>query len=122
MPPGPGIFSKLIRSYALDALDASLAKETEAKAPSAEDAAGFLDRVGQASMETFPAVGEGEDIRISAQNLTGAALANKDRVVHLSAFHLDEEVFSGLTWDPLSRWARDRRARRTDSAARKESA
>jgi hypothetical protein len=116
------LFPKLIRSYALDALDASLAKETEAKVPSAEGAAGFLDRVSRASMETFPAVGEGEDVRISAQDLTGAALANKENVVHLCAFHLDEEINSGLTWDPLSRWARDRRARRTDNATRKESA
>ncbi len=116
------LFPKLIRSYALDALDASLAKETEAKVPSAEDAAGFLDRVSRAGMETFPAVGEGEDVRISAQDLTGAALASKERVVHLCAFHLDEEIHSGLSWDQFWRLTRDQRARRTDNKTRKESA
>jgi hypothetical protein len=84
------LFPKLIRSYALDALDASLAKETKAKAPSAEDAAAFLDVVTRAKLETFPAVGEGEDLRLSAPDLTGAALAKKERVVHLSAFRLVE--------------------------------
>jgi hypothetical protein len=84
------LFPKLIRSYALDALDASLAKETEAKAPSAADAAGLLNRVIRAKLETFPAIGEGEDLRLSARGLTGAALAKKERVVHLSAFCLGE--------------------------------
>lgn len=82
------LFPKLIRSYALDALDASLGKETEAKAPSAEDAAEFLNGVTRAKLETFPAIGEGEDLRLSARELTGAALAKQDRVVHLSAFRL----------------------------------
>ena len=44
------LFPKLIRSYALDALDASRGEETEAKAPSAEDAVGIPEsgRPGQA--------------------------------------------------------------------------
>lgn len=82
------LFPKLIRSYALDALDASLAKKREEKAPSAEDAAEFLNVVTRARQETFPAIGEGEDLRLSAGDLTGAALAKKERVVHLSAFRL----------------------------------
>jgi hypothetical protein len=84
------LFPKLIRSYALDALDASLAKETETKAPSADDAAEFLNVVARAKLETFPAIGEGEDLRLSARDLTGAALAKKERVVHLSAFRLGD--------------------------------
>jgi hypothetical protein len=84
------LFPKLIRSYALDALDASLGKETEAKAPSAADATEFLEGVTRAKLETFSAIGEGEDLRLSARDITGAALAKKERVVHLSAFRLDE--------------------------------
>jgi hypothetical protein len=86
------LFPKLTRSYALDALDASLAKETETKAPSADDAAEFLNVVARATLETFPAIGEGEDLRLSARDLTGAALAKKERVVHLSAFRLGEST------------------------------
>jgi hypothetical protein len=84
------LFPKLIRSYALDALDASLGKETETKAPSADDAAEFLNVVARAKLETFPAIGEGEDLRLSARELTGAALAKKERVVHLSAFRIGD--------------------------------
>ncbi len=86
------LFPKLIRSYALDALDASLAKETESKVPSAADAAEFLEAVTRAKQETFPAIGEGEDLRLSAHDLTGAALASRERVVHLSAFRLAEDA------------------------------
>ncbi len=82
------LFPKLIRSYALDALDASLVKQTEAKAPSVADAMEFLNGITRARLETFPAIGEGEDIRLSSVGLTGAALAKKERVVHLSAFRL----------------------------------
>jgi ARG and Rhodanese-Phosphatase-superfamily-associated Protein domain len=84
------LFPKLIRSYALDALDASMAKKPVAKIPSAEDAFEFLNRVGRAKQENFPAIGEGEDIRFSEGDLTGAALSKKGHVVHLSAFHLAE--------------------------------
>ena len=84
------LFPKLIRSYALDALDASLGKETEAKIPSAADAAEFLEGVTRAKLETFPAIGEGEDLRLSSGGLTGAALATKERVVHLSAFRIGD--------------------------------
>jgi len=84
------LFPKLIRSYALDALDSSLAKETETKAPSADDAAEFLNFVTRAKLETFPAIGDGEDLRLSARELTGAALAKKERVVHLSAFRIGD--------------------------------
>lgn len=98
--PAPGIippaarklFPKLIRSYALDALDASLAKETETKASSADDAAEFLNFVARVKLETFPAIGEGEDLRLSSGGLTGAALTKKERVVHLSAFRIAEST------------------------------
>ncbi len=86
------LFPKLIRSYALDALDASLVKQTDTTAPSAADAMEFLAGVTRAKLETFPAIGEGEDIRLSSVGLTGAALAEKERVVHLSAFRLDESA------------------------------
>jgi hypothetical protein len=33
---------------------------------------------------------EGEDLRLSARGLTGAALAKKERVVHLGAFCVGE--------------------------------
>ena len=34
----------------------------------------------------FPAIGEGEDVRLSGRNMTGAALVARNRTIHLSAF------------------------------------
>lgn len=84
------LFPKLLRSYGLDALDR--ARST----PSGEDAKcthararAFLRRLTHAKAEGFPAIGEGNDIRLAGPALTGAALAADGRVIHLSAFAVD---------------------------------
>jgi hypothetical protein len=50
------------------------------------EADAFLKSLSEAKGEEFPAVGEGVDIRVSGHNLTGAALAVDNRIIHLSAF------------------------------------
>ncbi len=82
------LFPKLMRSYALDALDSATSKDAKAKIPSPASAAKFLQSVRRAEMTTSPAIGEGEDVRLSARNTTGAALAIKERVIHMGAFRL----------------------------------
>jgi hypothetical protein len=77
---------KIVRSYALDAIQAA---ESESM-PTVEAAAAFTDEVAQGRIESFPAVGLGEDIRISGPQVTGAALVADDRVVHLCAFRTDD--------------------------------
>ena len=76
------LMPKLVRSYALDSLDAT----GPAVPITAEDARAFLDRVAQAQAQTFPALGLGTDVRLDAAGATGAALLAGERVVHLSAF------------------------------------
>ena len=79
--------AKLLRSYGLDALDRSISKPSEKGIPcTPAEADAFLKGLSEAKGEEFPAVGEGVDIRLSGQNLTGAALAVGDRVIHLCAF------------------------------------
>jgi hypothetical protein len=81
------LIPKLLRSYGLDALDRTLSKPSKNQAqctPAEADA--FLKSLSEAEGEEFPAVGEGVDIRASGHNLTGAALAVDNRIVHLSAF------------------------------------
>lgn len=84
------LFPKLLRSYGLDALDRArsepAAKET-ACAP--EQAGAFLQKVARAKAEEFPAIGEGRDIRLSGGGLTGAALSVDNRVIHLTAFSMN---------------------------------
>jgi len=72
---------KLVRSYALDALETANGKDL---APPEAEARAFLDRVRGAGTETFPALGEGEDIRLSGEGITGGALVAEGRVVHLA--------------------------------------
>lgn len=76
-------FPKLLRSAALDAID------YYSEQPSSLDAVAvpnFLECISQSSMRVFPAVGEGEDVRIAGQELVGSALVARGRVLHLCAF------------------------------------
>ena len=82
------LFPKLLRSYALDALDKALSTTADAQAPSAsaEAALSFLERIGGMEASESRAIGEGQDIRLSGSGLTGAALVAGERIVHLSTF------------------------------------
>jgi hypothetical protein len=82
------LFPKLLRSsYGLDALDHASSEPSKKEMQCTREAAdSFLKGVAKAKMEEFPAVGEGRDVRLSGPNLTGAALAADDRIIHLSAF------------------------------------
>jgi hypothetical protein len=84
------LWPKLLRSYALDALDRARAAPSKEQKPTPpagqDDVQAFLPRVAAGETKQYPAVGEGEDIRLASSGLTGAALAAHGRVVHLSAF------------------------------------
>ena len=74
---------KLVRSYALDAIETEAGK---ALAPSDAEVRGFLDSIRSAAAERFPALGEGEDIRLTGEGVSGGALAANGRVGHLAGF------------------------------------
>jgi hypothetical protein len=72
---------KLVRSYALDAIEAP------SSAPATTDAAKeFIRRVAGAEPLTRPAVGIGEDVRLNGDGISGAALWSVRRYVHICAF------------------------------------
>jgi len=74
---------KILRSYALDAL----ANQTPspAKAEDAE-AARLLESILALDARSFPAIGLGEDLRLDSPEITGGALTQNGRVIHLAAF------------------------------------
>lgn len=82
------LFPKLVRSYALDALEAP-ASASHAGDPS-HPAAKILERIITAPSFTQPAVGMGEEIRVEDSSLSGAALWALNRYVHLCAFVPDQ--------------------------------
>lgn len=78
------LFPKLVRSYALDALEAP-APASQPGDPS-NVAAKIVEKIIAAPSFTQPAVGIGEEIRIDDSSLSGATLWAINRYVHVCAF------------------------------------
>lgn len=82
---------KLVECYALDALDTALAAVPVIPARAPFDPAAWMTAIAAAAVERFPALGEGEDWRLRAPDLTGGALVKADQLIHLCAFHRTDE-------------------------------
>ena len=86
---------RLVRSYAIDAIDRRMAREAPASAVMAPDSrsvgesvAEFLSLFRNAEAQRHPSVGTGECWRISSSALSGGGLMVEDRAVHLSVFRV----------------------------------
>ena len=77
------MLSKLIRSYAIDAIESVAGHRRN---PSAVSADAFISRLLRAEVQTYPAVGEGTEVRISAPGVIAGGLVAEGRVVHLATF------------------------------------
>jgi hypothetical protein len=73
---------KLVRSYALDAID----RKQAGPPVTSHDGRFLIDAVVSSQSAVFPAVGEGEDVRLGGRDVIGAALVARERAIHLSAF------------------------------------
>jgi hypothetical protein len=80
---------KLVRSYAVDAIDRRDRKPGN-RTPHAPMA--FATAVGSTPASVFPAIGEGSDVRLSGTDVAGAALVAGGRVIHLSAFPVADRI------------------------------
>jgi hypothetical protein len=81
------LLPKLVRGVALDAIDRPSADAPRAPRLDVEGAVPyFLAALSAAPAHVAPAVGLGEDVRVSAAGLTGAALAVDGVVLHASGF------------------------------------
>ena len=76
-------FEKFVRSYAMDAIET---KKDATVAAAERDVRRFLESLKAASAERFAALGEGEDIRLSAAEVEGGALIVEGRLVHLAGY------------------------------------
>ena len=84
------LMPKIIRSYALDAIDPRFAAEAPVDQPSPQEFLSCLDKV---KYNEADAVGEGTDLRLRTETgLAGGALYARDRIVHLVAFAVRENT------------------------------
>ena len=83
------LWQKLVRSYALDALESEAAP-----AVTREQAVETLKRAKQARSEVYPSLALGEDVRFESEGLVGGGLVYKDKAVHVNLFCTDGEETS----------------------------
>lgn len=77
------LLPKLVRSYALDALESQPCNENTV---STKDVEAFLRTIGDAQFRSEKAIGLGEDVRIVSDEVTGGGLLVDGELVHLTAF------------------------------------
>jgi hypothetical protein len=78
------VFTKLVQSYALDAIDWIEGKKADEL--SGEDVVNFKKGIFSCKMETHDSVGLGTDCRLESDKLMGFALALDGKVLHMSIF------------------------------------
>jgi hypothetical protein len=78
------LFHKLVRSYAIDALEET--DRVAPPAPSSAHARAFLAEVATSDVQAAPGVGLGEDLRIEGRQCVGHALMHEGALLHLAAF------------------------------------
>ncbi len=83
-----GSFDKLVESYALDAIDLRYGGASSRDKINVKK---LLGEISAAAVESYPAVGEGEDYRFDSHQISGGALVIDQRIVHLCAFHILSE-------------------------------
>jgi len=91
-------FQKLVRSYALDALDADPSAHEPA---SIEAACALVTQIGAAQSFGEQALGLGNDVRFDGPEVSGAALWAQERYVHICSF-----AKNGRSSDASGFWTR----------------
>ncbi len=77
-------FEKIVKSYALDALDCMDSPKDISVSP--DKVRRFIKSTANGKAENHPAIGLGETLTVESRIVSGAALVENDRVIHLSAF------------------------------------
>ena len=77
------ILPKLVRSHAMEALREP---ESVAEVASTDAARDFIGEIVDAATTRYPAIGEGEDLRLESNQIVGGGLEARERLIHLCAF------------------------------------
>jgi hypothetical protein len=81
------ILPKLVQSCALDALDPLDVPVDGQETESRVSVDKLFTDMRASEMKSYPAVGDGEEVRLAASNIAGSALVVNGGVVHLNAFY-----------------------------------
>jgi ARG and Rhodanese-Phosphatase-superfamily-associated Protein domain len=82
-------FEKLVKSYALDALDSRSTSRKESLPP--DKARRFIASAIKSKGERHPSIGLGENITFESRIVSGAALVESNRLLCISAFKKEKE-------------------------------
>ncbi len=94
------VFTKLVTSYALDALETA-SRRNRGNSPQAVRQ--FCKEVQKARVETRPSVDLGTDIRLENERVIGSALGYEDQILHLSVFAKERSQGRGSSGGSLRR-------------------
>ena len=109
------LMPKLVRSFALDAIELNTRKKYQ---PEIEDAKDLLKKTATANTSNHPAVGDGNNLRLQSEEVIGGALVLDYQVIHLSVFRNDDRTESGS--HRRNRGSRVRRASHRRNYRRRE--
>jgi len=82
-------FDKLVKSYALDALDSRGPSQEESVPPN--KARGFIKSALKSKGERHPSIGSGTNLTFESRAVSGAALVEGNRLLYISAFKKEKE-------------------------------
>jgi len=109
------LMPKLVRSFALDAIELNTSKKYQ---PRTEDAEDLLKKTATANKSMHPAIGDGKNLRLQSEEVIGGALSLGYQMIHLSVFRNDD--LPGSTNYRHARGSRVRRASYRRSHRRRE--
>ena len=81
------LMPKLVRSFALDAIELNTSKKYQ---PRTEDAEDLLKKTATANKSMHPAIGDGKNLRLQSEEVIGGALSLGYQMIHLSVFRNDD--------------------------------
>lgn len=84
------IFSKLVKSYAMDAILEKGEKKGSSEKP-VEEAKRFLEEIKDCTEKKYPSSGQGLDYRFEGKDKVGSALIYSDKVIHMAFFKMSKE-------------------------------
>jgi len=90
------LMPKVLRGYGIDAIrDEQPVREAPSQDEAREKFADFMSKVLESPVERFESAGEGEDMRLVTDQVSGGALLALGRIIHLCAFSMSDDSSDG---------------------------